>query len=223
MGSKFLNVSTDDTLGGSSASDSAVPSQKAVKGYVDSHQVSAGVTIDTTQTITGAKTFGGTINIDNNFTGSGYYPAIKFSSNGTSKGFLYWSVDGSNNTSFAFTNASYTLETLRVKTQDATDNSNNAATTKWCRSSNVHTPLYKSGTAICTQANYSTNLPYTCTENGWIMLAVTAGSAVDLQVNSGYHIRTANYNVCYYKVANGDVISYSSSGGAWEVWFVKNR
>lgn len=33
---KFLNISTDTTLGGSSASDSTVSSQKAIKAYVDS-------------------------------------------------------------------------------------------------------------------------------------------------------------------------------------------
>lgn len=34
---KFLNISTDNTLGGSSASDEIVSSQKAIKDYVDSH------------------------------------------------------------------------------------------------------------------------------------------------------------------------------------------
>ena len=34
---KFLNISTDNTLGGSSASDDVVSSQKAVKDYVDNH------------------------------------------------------------------------------------------------------------------------------------------------------------------------------------------
>lgn len=33
--SKFLNISTDTTLGGNSASDDTVSSQKAVKNYVD--------------------------------------------------------------------------------------------------------------------------------------------------------------------------------------------
>lgn len=37
MASKFLNLDTDDTLGGSSASDEKVASQKAVKKYVDDH------------------------------------------------------------------------------------------------------------------------------------------------------------------------------------------
>lgn len=36
MASKFLNISTDTTLGGSSASDDTVSSQKAVKSYIDS-------------------------------------------------------------------------------------------------------------------------------------------------------------------------------------------
>lgn len=34
---KFLNVSTDNTLGGNSPSDQLVPSQKAIKEYVDNH------------------------------------------------------------------------------------------------------------------------------------------------------------------------------------------
>ena len=36
MSSKFLNISTDTTLGGSGASDTTVSSQKAIKAYVDS-------------------------------------------------------------------------------------------------------------------------------------------------------------------------------------------
>lgn len=36
MASKFLNISTDTTLGGSSPSDDTVASQKAIKAYVDS-------------------------------------------------------------------------------------------------------------------------------------------------------------------------------------------
>lgn len=37
MASKFMNLDTDNTLGGASASDDKVASQKAVKDYVDSH------------------------------------------------------------------------------------------------------------------------------------------------------------------------------------------
>lgn len=40
---KFLNISTDTTLGGASPSDETVSSQKAIKAYVDS-QSGAGVT-----------------------------------------------------------------------------------------------------------------------------------------------------------------------------------
>ena len=36
MASKFLNLDTDNTLGGASASNEKVASQKAVKEYVDS-------------------------------------------------------------------------------------------------------------------------------------------------------------------------------------------
>lgn len=34
---KFLNISTDNTLGGNSPSDETVSSQKAIKSYVDNH------------------------------------------------------------------------------------------------------------------------------------------------------------------------------------------
>lgn len=47
---KFLNISTDNTLGGNLPSDVVVSSQKAIKDYVDSHGGSAsadGVTINT--------------------------------------------------------------------------------------------------------------------------------------------------------------------------------
>lgn len=88
------------------------------------------MTSDTAQTITGAKTFGGMINIDNNFTGSGYSSAIKFSSNGTTSGYLYYYAPDDN---FAFTDASYTLLMLRVKAPMATDNSSKVATTAWVR------------------------------------------------------------------------------------------
>lgn len=42
MSSKFLNISTDTTLGGSGASDETVSSQKAVKAYVDAHSGGGG-------------------------------------------------------------------------------------------------------------------------------------------------------------------------------------
>ena len=53
MTSKFLNISTDTTLGGSSASDNTVASQKAVKAYADTKQ-------DTLVSGTNIKTVGGT-------------------------------------------------------------------------------------------------------------------------------------------------------------------
>lgn len=53
--SKFLNISTDNTLGGNSASDDTVSSQKAVKEYVDSHgggsTYTAGTGIDITSNV----------------------------------------------------------------------------------------------------------------------------------------------------------------------------
>lgn len=50
--SKFLNISTDNTLGGSSASDEQVASQKAVKDYVDSHGGGGGGDTVTGKTVT---------------------------------------------------------------------------------------------------------------------------------------------------------------------------
>lgn len=51
---KFLNISTDNTLGGSSASDEAVSSQKAIKEYVDTKDGNF-VTLNTLQTLTSGK------------------------------------------------------------------------------------------------------------------------------------------------------------------------
>ena len=48
--SKFLNISTDNTLGGSSASDDIVASQKAVKDYVDGALPTVDQTYDSTST-----------------------------------------------------------------------------------------------------------------------------------------------------------------------------
>lgn len=43
---KFLNISTDTALGGSSASDEVVSSQKALKTYIDNHSGGGSVAID---------------------------------------------------------------------------------------------------------------------------------------------------------------------------------
>ena len=43
---KFLNISTDNTLGGNSASDEVVSSQKALKTYIDNHSGGGSVVID---------------------------------------------------------------------------------------------------------------------------------------------------------------------------------
>ena len=42
MATKFLNISTDNTLGGNSPSDTTVSSQKAIKEYIDSQSASGG-------------------------------------------------------------------------------------------------------------------------------------------------------------------------------------
>lgn len=51
---KFLNISTDTTLGGSAPSDEIVSSQKALKAYIDSHSggaYTAGTGIDITNAV----------------------------------------------------------------------------------------------------------------------------------------------------------------------------
>ena len=76
---KFLNISTDNTLGGSSPSDETVSSQKAIKQYVDNNTAPAGnyVTTDTIQSInqSATKTFNGRVN----FYGTGDSNAIYLS------------------------------------------------------------------------------------------------------------------------------------------------
>lgn len=47
MATKFYNLDTDNTLGGNSPSDYHVPSQKAVKEYVDNNS-GASITVDST-------------------------------------------------------------------------------------------------------------------------------------------------------------------------------
>ena len=46
MASKFLNLSTDTSLGGNSPSDYLAPSEKAIKTYVDSHRAGLSVASD---------------------------------------------------------------------------------------------------------------------------------------------------------------------------------
>lgn len=124
------------------------------------------VTKNTTQTISGAKTFSSILNVDNNFTGSGHSPAIKFSSNGTALGYLY---NYAANNEYAFSDSSYQLSTLRVKTQATTDNSDKVATTQWVNATNktgrgIGAPNYGGATSF----NLTSSTPFTATENGWI-------------------------------------------------------
>lgn len=50
---KFLNISTDNTLGGNSPSDDTVSSQKAIKEYVDNHGGGGGGAVDSVNGKTG--------------------------------------------------------------------------------------------------------------------------------------------------------------------------
>ena len=105
---KFLNISTDNTLGGSSPSDETVSSQKAIKEYVDNNTAPAGnyVTTDTAQTITAAKTFTKAVH----FTGTGDNNAVfltentRFDIEGTTRTIL-----GMGNAQFYINHSSYAL------------------------------------------------------------------------------------------------------------------
>ena len=61
---KFLNISTDNTLGGNSSSDELVSSQKAVKDYVDNNSGSTTLSGLTDTTIT-SPTNGQVLTYDN--------------------------------------------------------------------------------------------------------------------------------------------------------------
>lgn len=109
MASKFYNLDTDNTLGGSSASDNIIASQKAVKSYVDNNAQPVGnyVTTNTTQTISGVKTYTGAVH----FIGSGDTNAVFISTNtrfdveGTTKTIL-----GFGNNVFYINHTSYELQ-----------------------------------------------------------------------------------------------------------------
>lgn len=83
---KFLNISTDTTLGGSSASDEVVSSQKAIKSYVDNNSPTVDSSLSTTSTnavqnkvITNAlngKLDGFNLNVAGNWTGGAH--AVNF-------------------------------------------------------------------------------------------------------------------------------------------------
>lgn len=76
MPSKFLNISTDDTLGGNSPSDEIVSSQKAIQSYVNAHSAAPaldGVTIN--QNSTNALQAIGSINTN---TASGVVAVVTF-------------------------------------------------------------------------------------------------------------------------------------------------
>lgn len=118
---KFLNISTDNTLGGSSASDETVSSQKAIKEYVDNNTAPAGsyVTTNTAQTITEAKTFTKAVH----FTGTGDTNAVfltentRFDIDGTTRTIL-----GMGNAQFYINHSAYAL-LLRGKNERPSYNS----------------------------------------------------------------------------------------------------
>ena len=100
---KFLNISTDNTLGGSSPSDETVSSQKAVKEYVDNNTAPAGnyVTTDTIQSInqSATKTFNGRVN----FYGTGDSNAIYLSTD------TRIDVKNTSNTVLGFANGTFLI------------------------------------------------------------------------------------------------------------------
>lgn len=56
MASTFLNLDTDTTLGGNSASDSVVSSQKAIKSYVDTKTTNMQTTTNLVTTVSSSST-----------------------------------------------------------------------------------------------------------------------------------------------------------------------
>lgn len=105
---KFLNISTDNTLGGSSPSDEVVSSQKAIKQFIADNTAPAGsyVTTNTAQTITEAKTFTKAVH----FTGTGDNNAVfitentRFDIEGTTRTIL-----GMGNGQFYINHSAYAL------------------------------------------------------------------------------------------------------------------
>lgn len=105
---KFLNVSTDNTLGGNSPSDQVVSSQKAIKQFIADNTAPAGsyVTTNTAQTITEAKTFTKAVH----FTGTGDNNAVfitentRFDIEGTTRTIL-----GMGNAQFYINHSAYAL------------------------------------------------------------------------------------------------------------------
>ena len=55
---KFLNISTDNTLGGSSASDEIVSSQKAIKAYADTKLSTSDIVSSVSSSSTNSKAVG---------------------------------------------------------------------------------------------------------------------------------------------------------------------
>lgn len=55
---KFLNISTDTTLGGSSASDTTVSSQKAIKEYADTKLSTSDIVSSVSSSSTNSKAVG---------------------------------------------------------------------------------------------------------------------------------------------------------------------
>ena len=100
---KFLNISTDNTLGGNSPSDETVSSQKAIKQYVDNNTAPAGnyVTTDTIQSInqSATKTFNGRVN----FYGTGDSNAIYLSTD------TRIDVKNTSNTVLGFANGTFLI------------------------------------------------------------------------------------------------------------------
>lgn len=149
MPSKFLNISTDNTLGGSSSSDEVVSSQKAIKEYIDDNTAPAGsyLTTNTTQSIdqSAVKTFNGRVN----FIGTGDANAIYLTTDtridvyGTSR-----TVLGFANGTFLINNSAYPLNLRGGGARPAWNGTSYLALTSDI--GNATLTIQKNGTAVDT-------------------------------------------------------------------------
>lgn len=100
---KFLNISTDNTLGGSSASDETVSSQKAIKEYVDNHGGGGAQSLsDIAEAGTGISFSGGGYQTDYTVGGSPTISSDYIASGFSTSNWIYKDISQSSVTDFEF-------------------------------------------------------------------------------------------------------------------------
>lgn len=197
MASKFLNLSTDNTLGGASASDVIVPSQKAIKDYVDNQ---SGGTVDQVYDSTSANAQSGVA-----INGAGFL-------NNTATGSSSLTLLGTATTTTGSTN-------IGVGTQ-CTANYGTAVghNAKAQASSSIAL-----GRATTASGSYSVALGYgaTCSGGKSIQLGYGTNSTaislfVGFQGGSNYQLLDGSTGIIPYQRINA--ITDSNLGGQLKVW-----